>query len=349
LFLYIKIKLISLNTFNTQFLFQNELIYKRFETEFEKLGKIGNGGFSSVYKVRNLIDNSLYAIKKLKIKIKNKNKDFENKILKVFQEIRFLAKIKAEHIVDYNHSWVEVNLKNNKGMEIQRANSNILTEKDLDFKINFNSEEDELEYMNDFHEAAENSQKFQKCKNKKDKNSDMKKLFYDDNTNNTNSNQYPNSNNKENTNFFLNLYPENINLEQNSLSNNETSRGCTMTDSSENSAESESENPSFDQNTDKVNSSKDLYMFRDNKDQIKSKKELFDYSDSEGSFNNNNNNNNNKKKKYKKLSLNNLPALFEKENRKKALGSRKRSTICIKNKEYLYEAFFSRLRIKFIA
>ncbi len=84
---------------------------KRFEIEFEKLEKIGRGGFASVYKVRNLLDNSLYAIKKIKLKIDSSNKDFQKDVIGVLQEIRYLAKFKSDNIITYNHSWVEVNIK----------------------------------------------------------------------------------------------------------------------------------------------------------------------------------------------------------------------------------------------
>jgi serine/threonine protein kinase len=96
---------------------------KRFENEFDKLEKIGRGGFASVYKVRNILDNSLYAIKKIKIKIDSKNKELQKEISTVLQEIRLLAKFKSEHIVTYNHSWMEVNLKKEKSI-LNRDESN---------------------------------------------------------------------------------------------------------------------------------------------------------------------------------------------------------------------------------
>lgn len=67
-----------------------------------------------MYKVKNILDNTLYAIKKIKIKPDPRNKEFKKEINTVLQEIRYLAKFKSEYIVNYNHSWVEVNLKENK-------------------------------------------------------------------------------------------------------------------------------------------------------------------------------------------------------------------------------------------
>jgi hypothetical protein len=286
------------------------------------LEKIGNGGFSSVYKVRNLLDNSLYAIKKLKIKFQNKNKDFENEILKVFQEIRFLAKIKGEYIVDYNHSWVEVNLKNEKSKE--RKKTNLLTEKDLDFKnceINDCNQRDESD--DELFYEVEKRQKFKKPKKKDD-------LF-------KKSNNEKQKDTNISSNCFFNFITENKNLELNSNSIIDRNGGNTKTDSSDYSNKSSSKNLSFDGNT-QNDSLNDLYGFR-KKIEKKRKKEFSDYSqDDEENFNSDNNRNNNRKKKPKHLSMH-LPA-FEKNNKKKALTQRK-STICIKNKEYLYESFFN--------
>ena len=60
------------------------------------------------------MDNSFYVIKKIKIKIDEKNLELQKDISTVLQEIRYLARLKSEYIVTYNHSWVEVNLKEAK-------------------------------------------------------------------------------------------------------------------------------------------------------------------------------------------------------------------------------------------
>ena len=45
-----------------------ESLKKRYQREFEELEKIGSGGFSTVYRVRNKLDNRIYAMKIIKIK-----------------------------------------------------------------------------------------------------------------------------------------------------------------------------------------------------------------------------------------------------------------------------------------
>ena len=39
----------------------------RFKDRFETLETLGRGGFGTVYKVRYLLDNNIYAIKKVKM------------------------------------------------------------------------------------------------------------------------------------------------------------------------------------------------------------------------------------------------------------------------------------------
>ena len=69
-------------------------------------------------------------MKKIILKIKNKH-NIQQEIETVLQEIRLLARIKSEHVVNYNHSWVEVKLKETK----EKANFNIYNE-DLSFEWN---------------------------------------------------------------------------------------------------------------------------------------------------------------------------------------------------------------------
>ena len=65
-----------------------------------------------MYKVRNILDHSLYAIKKIVIKVTPQNKhNIQSEVENALQEIRYLASIKSEYVINYNHSWIEVKLK----------------------------------------------------------------------------------------------------------------------------------------------------------------------------------------------------------------------------------------------
>ena len=85
---------------------------RRFETEYTSLKKLGRGGFSSVYMVRNILDDSLSAVKKIVINFNQQNRhNIQSEVRNALQEIRTLANIKSEHVVVYKHSWIEVKAK----------------------------------------------------------------------------------------------------------------------------------------------------------------------------------------------------------------------------------------------
>ena len=69
---------------------------------FEILEKIGEGSFSSVYKVKRKIDNQIYALKKVSLQnLKEKN------IRNALNEIRILASIKSNFIIQYKEAFYE--------------------------------------------------------------------------------------------------------------------------------------------------------------------------------------------------------------------------------------------------
>jgi serine/threonine protein kinase len=59
----------------------------RFETEFEILGKLGEGSFGEAYKARHRFDNRLYAVKKSKEQYLG-YKDREQKLLEVYKQLK---------------------------------------------------------------------------------------------------------------------------------------------------------------------------------------------------------------------------------------------------------------------
>lgn len=84
---------------------------KRSLSEFQILKQIGEGGFSKVYKVRNILENKDYALKKIEIETEGKStkkirKELENQL----REIKYLSQLQnnTNLIVKYIQSWVEV-------------------------------------------------------------------------------------------------------------------------------------------------------------------------------------------------------------------------------------------------
>lgn len=72
--------------------------------EFVILSKLGEGAYSSVYKVQRIVDSQVYALKK--VKMNNLSlKEQENAL----NEVRILASIKSPHIVGYKQAFIEAN------------------------------------------------------------------------------------------------------------------------------------------------------------------------------------------------------------------------------------------------
>jgi NIMA (never in mitosis gene a)-related kinase len=70
--------------------------------DFQILSKIGEGSYSSVYKVRRLTDNKTYALKKVKL-LNLKEKEKENAL----NEIRLLASIRHPNVISYKEAFWE--------------------------------------------------------------------------------------------------------------------------------------------------------------------------------------------------------------------------------------------------
>jgi translation initiation factor 2-alpha kinase 1 len=85
----------------------NSVKENRYKSDFLELEKIGRGGFASVYKCRNYVDDQVYAVKKITLRIKDIKDNFQKELDKVLQEAKFLAKVNHPNIVRYYNSWLE--------------------------------------------------------------------------------------------------------------------------------------------------------------------------------------------------------------------------------------------------
>ena len=69
---------------------------------FEIISKLGSGGFSKVYKVKRIIDNKIYALKKVQIlNLSEKQK------MSSLNEIRVLASINSKYVVNYKEAFLD--------------------------------------------------------------------------------------------------------------------------------------------------------------------------------------------------------------------------------------------------
>ena len=81
----------------------------RYKDDFIEIEKLGKGGFGSVFKSYNKLDQKLYAVKK--IPIKNLKEEKSNFYL---NEARFLSSLNHKNVVRYYTTWIEFYKEDNK-------------------------------------------------------------------------------------------------------------------------------------------------------------------------------------------------------------------------------------------
>lgn len=78
------------------------LEWSRYHREFDEIGFIASGGFGKVYKARNKLDGTLYAVKKITLKSTS-----VNNVLLHLAEVKTLASLNHQNIVPYKAAWLE--------------------------------------------------------------------------------------------------------------------------------------------------------------------------------------------------------------------------------------------------
>ncbi|KAL9892877.1 eukaryotic translation initiation factor 2 alpha kinase Gcn2 isoform 1-T1 [Glossina fuscipes fuscipes] len=85
----------------------------RLRTEFEVLMYLGKGAFGDVLKVRNILDNREYAIKRIPLPARSRQL-----YKKMTREVELLSRLNHENVVRYFNSWIEsVNEEDMKEMD----------------------------------------------------------------------------------------------------------------------------------------------------------------------------------------------------------------------------------------
>lgn len=64
-----------------------------------------------MYKVRNVLDDSLYAVKKIVLTIRDIKSKFQDELQKLLREARSLAQLNHPNIIRYYNSWIYLTLK----------------------------------------------------------------------------------------------------------------------------------------------------------------------------------------------------------------------------------------------
>lgn len=78
------------------------LLPSRLHSEFERLEFLGRGAYGDVMKVRNKLDNRVYAIKRILISTRRKQI-----YRKMRREVELLSRLNHENVVRYYNSWIE--------------------------------------------------------------------------------------------------------------------------------------------------------------------------------------------------------------------------------------------------
>ncbi|GAB0096649.1 eukaryotic translation initiation factor 2-alpha kinase 4 [Sergentomyia squamirostris] len=80
-------------------------VQSRLQNEFEFLQFLGKGAYGDVLKVRNMLDNRQYAIKRIPLTARNKQL-----YKKIRREVELLSRLNHENVVRYYNSWIETGL-----------------------------------------------------------------------------------------------------------------------------------------------------------------------------------------------------------------------------------------------
>ncbi|KAJ3346986.1 hypothetical protein HDU83_002540 [Entophlyctis luteolus] len=78
------------------------LATSRYHADFEQVDFLGKGGFGSVVKARNRIDNRFYAVKKIRVDSRRVGSG-----VKLLREVQTLSRLHHHHIVRYYQAWFE--------------------------------------------------------------------------------------------------------------------------------------------------------------------------------------------------------------------------------------------------
>ena len=70
--------------------------------DFKIISKLGEGAYSTVYKVRRIVDNNIYALKKVKL-LNLSEKEKQNSL----NEVRLLASIKSNFVISYKEAFFD--------------------------------------------------------------------------------------------------------------------------------------------------------------------------------------------------------------------------------------------------
>ncbi|CAG2108996.1 unnamed protein product [Medioppia subpectinata] len=96
-----------------------------YQDHFKKLEYIGRGSYGTVHNVVHKLDDQVYAIKTIATNDQNKHRDL--------REVKCLAKVRSQYVVQYYHSWLDNNLLYIQLEYCPQSLAKVLADKQLTF------------------------------------------------------------------------------------------------------------------------------------------------------------------------------------------------------------------------
>lgn len=120
--------------------------HSRLDTEFEMINFIGKGAYGDVLKVRNILDNRQYAIKRIPLSSLNKQL-----YRKMTREVELLSRLNHENVVRYYNSWLETQSapipeledSDDDGLQILDSKKRLVTHSDQKNRVFVHSTDDD--------------------------------------------------------------------------------------------------------------------------------------------------------------------------------------------------------------
>jgi NIMA (never in mitosis gene a)-related kinase len=92
------------------------------------MNKLGEGAYSTVYKVKRMVDGNIYALKKVKL-LNLSEKEKQNAL----NEVRILASVKSSFVISYKEAFFDEN-ESTLGIVMEYADKGDLYQKICEFK-----------------------------------------------------------------------------------------------------------------------------------------------------------------------------------------------------------------------